>query len=349
MSLLGRGWRALLVNNELEPVALQQYDDEILLVSLASASDPRVKLHALLRQRSKEARMANRLLCAWWNNDRHCFPPDNVAAAILKIAHTAIGNRFSCNGWCDLRECPISIMALLHARLGCALWCPCCTIFCYVGCECPQLVANSKSSCLLTDSQAFCGNSRVVYIGQSLPFGFHSVFSFRPMQDSRQIVVGIWDSPDAARLYPMQLTALRASLCHRVYKPWQLQWKCSLTDSALRLRSLASAPTFVSAAFGDPGAASRWQQLADQLEKLYAGHSSTTATASARLVSDRMSAMAELLPFSRSTAVHRLLRLPLLNVGLQSGGSFIQLVVVLDERLACTKPLPKSPLVTWSK
>ena len=308
-------------------MALQQYDDEILLLSLGSDSDPRVRLHALLRQRSKAARVANRLLCAWWFVDgRHCFPTSDVAAAILQIANAVVANRFSCLGWCDLRACPISIMALLNARLGCALCFPCCTIFCYVGCECPQLVMSSKLSCVLTDLQSFSGYPRVVYVGQLLPFGFVPIFSFRPSENSHGVVVSVWDSPDAARSSPMQLTALRASVCHRIYKPWQVQWKCPLTDS-LRSRSLASAPTFVSAAFSDPGAALRWQQLATQLETLYAGHFSTTAATTAGLVNECMSAMTELLPFSRSSAVQRLLRFPLLKVNLQLESSFVYCLV----------------------
>ena len=129
------------------------------------------------------------------------------------------------------------------------------------------------------------------------------------------------DSVQAAQLSPLQLTALRASLCHRIYKYLQIRWYCPLTDKLARLPPLAPVPTLVTAAFRDRAAGAEWQRLACELDLL---HSQSGGVAK---VSDLMHEMARLLPFSSSAVVQRLLRLPMLNVDLATPGRFVYCLV----------------------
>ena len=151
------------------------------LISLATPENPCVKLYEMLRTSSKTARMANRLLCWWWSkNNSNCFPPNDVAAAIMQCAQTVACNRFCCNGWSYLRACPMSILALLNARLGCTLASLCCSVYCFVGCECPALVTAPKLNCLITDCKVADGYMRIVFLGSEAPYGFLPIFTFSP-------------------------------------------------------------------------------------------------------------------------------------------------------------------------
>ena len=136
-----------------------------------------------------------------------------------------------------------------------------------------------------------------------------------------------WDTMEAAHSFPVQLTALRASVSHRVHKHLEIRWCCPLTSALSRVPRTMPPITFAAAAFRDAGAAAEWQRLAKQLDDTYASHSSTCAEATARRVSECMAAMAALLPFACCAVVQRLLRLPLLNVDLSTTGCFVYCLV----------------------
>ena len=195
----------------------------------------------------------------------------------MQCAQTVACNRFCCNGWSYLRACPMSILVLLNARLGCTLASLCCSVYCFVGCECPALVTAPKLNCLITDCKVADGYMRIVFLGSEAPYGFLPIFTFRVMQGFNCITVSIWDSASAARVSPMQLSGLRASLCHRTYNNIRLRWICPVADFISSAPGVASKPTFVSAAFSDSGAATHCQQLAARLEELYAGRHVTSA------------------------------------------------------------------------
>ena len=96
VALLGTEWRAAIFANDSMPIDTQQYDDEVLLMSLANAKSSSVLLLELLRQRSKQARMANRLVCAWWYSKCCRDFPSDVAAAVLRCSQELVSNRFTC-------------------------------------------------------------------------------------------------------------------------------------------------------------------------------------------------------------------------------------------------------------
>ena len=228
-----------------------------------------------------------------------------------------------------MRLCPAELLALLNLRLGCALPRTCCSIHCYLGVECQPLVADEMPQLVLAD--ACSTNYRylgVVHVGHTAPSHFVPLFSFLPADGSRSVAVSVCDSSEAAAFWPMQLTALRASLSHRMYKYLHIRWHCPLTTLARRPSSSAGDVVldFSSAAFCNNDAAGEWNRLSRHLDALYSARS-TNAKATAAAVNDVMAEMAKLLPYACSKAVQRLLRFALLGVNITSEGHYVYCLV----------------------
>ena len=330
VELCGAAWRELLLRECVESSVLHDYNDVMLLTSLCNPDDPQVRLHKLLLQKAKKARIANRLVASWQcrrNNDD--FPSAPVADLVLRCAEAIVCNKLLCRGWSALRHCPAPLLALLNLRLGCALPRTCCTVHCFLGVECQPLVATDAPQFALADASTANANSlRVVFVGHMTPTDFIPLFTFIPADGSGALTVSVRDSTEAAATWPMQLTALRASLCHRLYKYLRVIWRCPLTGLARRsvVPAGGEALDFSSAAFCNSDAAAEWKRLSCQLGTLYSARSSN-ADATAVAVSGVMADMAKVLPYACSKAVQRLLRFPLLEVNLATEGHYVYCLV----------------------
>ena len=106
------------------------------------------------------------------------------------------------------------------------------------------------------------------------------------------------DSVVAAQAWLMQLTALRASLTHRMCGHLRVFWRCPLTGANGRAAgaTIKAALGFVSAAFRISEAA-EWRLLSGRLDAIYSVRSSD-AKATAVSVTAIMADMAKLLPFA---------------------------------------------------
>ena len=330
-SLLGATWCSLLFSGRCASVELEDYYDEIVLIGLRTPNDPRVFLFELLRQSTKKARLAHRLFVAWRSStlSELEFPPVCVAAHIVSCADAILRNRFSCSDWGYFRFCPLSLLSLIQFRLGCSFSNVCCSVFCYIGCDCPHLVFGTSSGLLLAASLRLMGEClRVVTVAPNIPVGSIPLFSFRPL-NSVLLFASVLDSVSAAKARPMQLTALRASLTHRMYRHLTIRWLCPLTAPnfvLLRRPDAATLPCFVSAAFRDAHAAKEWTALANSLQQIYS-EKSANADLSAQWANVLMAKMAELLPFACCKAIQRLLCLPILDVSLCTQGHFVYCLV----------------------
>ena len=331
IELCGATWRERLFCGYVDSSGLRDYNDEILLISLSKPDDPRVRLHKLLQQKTKKARLANRLVAAWQrssNNDD--FPSSAAANLVLRCSEAIVCNQASCRGWNALRVCPAPLLALLNLRLGCVLPRICCSVHCLLGVACPSLVLNDVPSFVLADActTSLCF-SRVVFVGRTTPANFTLLFTFVPADGFCSCAVSVRDSSDAAAAWPMQLTALRASLCHRMYKYLRIRWRCPLARFERPPASSLGADRvdFSSAAFCNVDAAAEWKRLSCQLDALYSARSSD-AKSTAMNVSSVMADMAKLLPYACSKAVQRLLRVALLDVNLASEGHCVYCLVL---------------------
>ena len=110
---------------------------------------------------------------------------------------------------------------------------------------------------------------------------------------------------------------LGPSISHRIYSYLQVRWCCPLTIKHVRPHPLAPVRPLVAAAFRDGAAATEWQRLANELNRLY------SKCGDVAQVSNLMRAMTQLLPFAGSVVVQRVLRLPLLNVDIGTPGRFL--------------------------
>ena len=81
-------------------------------------------------------------------------------------------------------------------------------------------------------------------------------------------------------------------------------------------------PDFCSAAFRDPAAAAEWAVKATELSAIYSRRAKSSALCAQR-VSELMTVMAQLLPFSYSSVVQRVLRYPLVSESLDKSGYFV--------------------------
>ena len=325
VSLFGTEWRSLLFFEKHASIELQDFCDEILLISLSHPNSPQVELFELLRQKAKRSRLAHRLFVTWrLVSDYHSFPAPDVAAAIIVCVDMILQNRYSCDNWSCFRFCPLSLLSLLHMRMGCSLSDVCCSVFCYVGCDYPDLVPDGPTHFLLTVFLPSVRHLRVVTVAPKVHIGDIPLFTFHPTETS-VMFVSVRDSVQGARLHPMQLTSLRASLSHRVYRYLSVRWICPLTgtNQAIPRFPKAETPDFTMAAFRSSDAASEWSSLAKELLQLYSARCCNVAQKG----SDLMEKMAKLLPFACCKAVQRLLRFPLLNVNLCTRGYFVYCLV----------------------
>ena len=329
MSLLGHGWKESLFAELHDTFAAEVFYDEILLIALSEPDGPQVKLFELLRCSTKRARLAHRFFVAWKQQSAdENFPPSSVSSKIILCADTTLQARSSCTHWGFFRFCPISLLSLLRLRLGCSITHSCCSLFCYIGCDCPDLVVGAQEQfCLTTlptDDRYYL---RTVTISATVAIGHVPIFTFHPLHTC-VLFASVRDTVLGAKTFPMQLNALRASLTHRMYRYLSVRWRCSLCgeNSLFSEHHATVKPDFVSAAFRPPSVASKWKILADQLRQLYAVRAAN-AGLSAQRASDTMAEMAKLLPFACCAAVQRLLQLPLLNVSLCTQGRFVYCLV----------------------
>ena len=328
-SVLGASWREVLFAEKYVTVEMQELDDEILLIGLSKPSGDQVKLYELLRQSTKKARLAYRFFVAWRSSSQcFSFPPEDVCRLITLGADAVLRNCYSfhCLGY--FRFCPLSMLSLLHLRLDCVLSNVCSSAFCYIGCDFPDLVVGCGTEFSLTCSRPSANQSlRTVVLAKDVPAGYHPLFSFHPKACS-VLFVSVLDSALAAKTKPMQLTALRASLTHKIYRYLSVRWLCSLTGPNLPIlgRRKDEKPNFTSAAFRDRDAATKWDALAIELQQIYSTRASNTNLA-AQQANDVMQKMAKLLPFAYCEAVQRLLHLPFLDINLCTEGRYVYCLV----------------------
>ena len=116
--------------------------------------------------------------------------------------------------------------------------------------------------------------------------------------------ISVGDSAEAAQLCPMELSALRAGVMHRIFKWLSPKWICPLTAvvRVQRLRAQAKLPDFTAASFRDADAAEEWSARAAELRRAMStrAHSSEVC---ARHIRCPMAEMTKLLPFCRNKAV----------------------------------------------
>ena len=327
---LGANWRTVLFAERYVTVELCDYYDEVLLLSLSIPDGPQVILFDLLRQTSKLARLAHRLFLAWRSaSGTTGFPSPEIAHTIIQCANAIIQNRSTCDHWGNARSCPLSLLSLLHLRLGCLFSDVCCSMFCYVGCDYPHLVCGKFTGFLLSaSSSSFGEHLRIVTIASKVPSGNVPLFRFHSLNKS-VLFVSVCDSVLAAKERPMQLTALRASLTHRIYLRFSIRWLCPLTGrqcASIYHQPKRALPDFAATAFRDGNAAKQWTALACALQQVYS-EKSVNAELSALQASTIMCKMAELFPFACCNAVQRLLRFPFLNISLCTQGRFIYCLV----------------------
>ena len=83
--------------------------------------------------------------------------------------------------------------------------------------------------------------------------------------------ISVTDTSDAAKVFPMQLTALRASVQHHSFIYLQVHWTCPLAPlkSFPFQKAESDKLDFTTAVFGDAEAAAQWAVMAKELEMLY--------------------------------------------------------------------------------
>ena len=314
--LLGANWKDVLFTERHTCFDANVFYDEILLIALNHPDGPQVNLFELLRFGTKRARLAHRIFVSWKSQSvEGGFPPPDVSAKIVLCADTILQARSSCRHWGCFRFCPVSLLALLHLRLGCWIVHTCCSLFCFIGCECPDLVVGTRKQFFLSNLPIHVRHyARVVTIAATVAIGDVPIFTFQ-LPAVGVLFVSVRDTVLGAKTSPMQLTALRASLTHRMYRYLSIRWLCSLARESYVVpqRHVIAKPDFVSAAFRDPRASSEWKILAAELRQLYATRA-VNSELSAQRANDIMAKMAKLLPFACSAAVQRLLHLPFLSV-----------------------------------
>ena len=227
VSLLGTNWQDVLFAEKYVSFDASEFHDQILLISLNEPDGPQVKLFELLRCSTKRARLSHRIFVAWRlrSLDRS-FPPSGVSAQIMQCADTVPQARYSCPRWSCLRFCPLSLLYLLCLRLGCLVADVCCSLFCYIGCDCPDLVVGAQEGFLLTALPVNARHYlRVVTIGTSMAVDDVPLCSFRLFEIGIAFV-SVRDTVQGAKRRPMQLASLRASLMHRIYRHLCLRWLC---------------------------------------------------------------------------------------------------------------------------
>ena len=192
-------------------VEVHGFRDEILLLALTSPDSPQVRLFELLKQATKRARLAHRIFMAWQTLSRAVeFPPPEVCALITSCCDAIVQNRFSCHHWGNFRFCPISMLSLLFLRLGCTISNVCCSVFCYICCDYPDLVADVNCDFVLAEKpQQMNGHARVVTIAQKPQLGDTPLFTFRPI-DAFTLFVSVRDTVMAAK--HIQCSSLRYEL-----------------------------------------------------------------------------------------------------------------------------------------
>ena len=185
VSTFGANWRDLLFIDKNVSFDAKEFYDEILLISLTDPVGPQVKLFESLRLCTKKARLMHRFFVAWMSQsaDGGGFPPADASAKIILCAETVLQARAACFHWVCFRFCPVSLLSLLCVRLGCFIAHACCSLFCYIGGDCPNLVVGAHEGFLLTTLPPKLNKYlRVVTIGTSMTIGDVPIFFFSSFQ-----------------------------------------------------------------------------------------------------------------------------------------------------------------------
>ena len=316
----GRRWREVLFrSHHAHQFDIGEVKDLVLLMALGSLDSAVDKMYHLLGQADEGARFAHCPVCAWRLLGAQAFPPEPVAAELLRCVDLLISNRKRCEGWRELWLCPPPVLALLHLRLGCQLATEaCCTLVCWLGTCCGGVAEIPKGYVMCDSAVRVNCAERLVLLSQERPLGL-PLFLMRLHREWRQkpTVVSVSDTLDARRAMPMQLTALRAALQRRTWRWLRVKWLCTLAPAQKKVRMVAEAelPDCTAAAFRDASAAAEWAAAAAELAQVL-GCRSKSVSSTAQQVSELMRRMTPLLPFAYSKAVQKVLQLPLVEVNL---------------------------------
>jgi len=328
ISVFGVDWRSVVFYTETLPeFDTGQLNDLMLLLGLAAVDSARLRLFDMLGQCSRAGMLARRFVCVWQQLSGAAFPAEDECSRFLVCVELVISGLPECRGSCELLNCPVSVLALLCMRLGVRLpAAACCTAVCWLGSGCAGL-ALVPFGLLLCDSQMAGSASadRGVLLSCTGRLEVSVVtLQLRIAGERKTVWVSVHDSPVAARLQPMELTALRAALQHRSFCWLGVRWLCTLTPVQRRISCVSDVvlPGLVASVFRNPAVAAEWAGLAIQLKQLYRSRSASLATKAAA-IGKVMSDMAKLLPFCYCKAVQKVLQLPLLDVDLGRKGHFV--------------------------
>lgn len=323
----GEQWREVLFGSQLlREFDLFEVEDLVLLLAMGHVDSAVSKLFRLLGLSDNAARFANVLVCAWRQRTGKTFPAEPEAAELLQCVRLMISNKPCCRGGRELWQCPPGVLAALSLRLSCRLAVgSCCTLICWLGTCCGTVVEPPMGYVLCDSAAEAVRAERTVLLSQGGQLGL-SLFSLELRLEGRQrtVFASVADSVAARQAKPMQLTALRATVQHSMYRWLGVKWLCTLTpvqDTGSKVAQ-AELPDCTATAFRDPSAAAEWAELAASLESLYLTRSKS-ALATAQQVGALMQRMRELMPFSYCKAVQRVMQLPLVDVDISSPGFYV--------------------------
>ena len=218
------------------------------------------------------------------------------------------------------------MLALLNLRLGCRLQKGvCCSLLCWLGVKCSELALPAGESVLCDSRTAVQGALRTVLLSCDGSVGLPLCRMLLKLgTEPRPVLVSVLDSPLAARAAPMQLTALRAALQHRMWRALRVEWLCPLTplQKGSTLLAQARLPDCTAVAFRSLAVASEWAEKAARLDQLFRSRSSS-AEAAATEAGQLMREMVPMLSHCYCEAVQKVLQLPILDVSLMTKGHFV--------------------------
>ena len=300
--------------------------DLVLLLGLGAANSAVNRLFDLLGQRDFRARAAHCLVQAWVRKNASAFPEEQSAAELLRCIELLELNKHSCCCGFELWRCPPAVLALLNLRLGCRLQKGvCCSLLCWLGVKCSELALPAGESVLCDSRTAVQGALRTVLLSCDGSVGLPLCRMLLKLgTEPRPVLVSVLDSPLAARAAPMQLTALRAALQHRMWRALRVEWLCPLTplQKGSTLLAQARLPDCTAVAFRSLAVASEWAEKAARLDQLFRSRSSS-AEAAATEAGQLMREMVPMLSHCYCEAVQKVLQLPILDVSLMTKGHFV--------------------------
>ena len=143
-----------------------------LLLGLADPRGPEARLCQLLGAHGWMTQFAWRLLRAWQRRHQvRCFPPADVAGRLLLLVRLCCRATATCPEALRLGAVPVSLLAILHLRLGCTFSSATCgTPVCWLGSRACTLAAAPTTAVLLTERDGLHDlDMRMVYLTHSEP------------------------------------------------------------------------------------------------------------------------------------------------------------------------------------